>query len=180
MMKRIMLTLTLAAMLAAAAFATTTFTAADGKTTLTANDDGTVTGPNGKACCTMKADGSAYRPDGAFMGKVAGDQVYGKDNDVVATIQADGTIVMTRTLGRIDGTKVYDADGTLLGTLSDTSDQAKQLGLMALRRHHMAARRAAMHEKGGPGKGHGKGHGGRGAWGSPPNDDDEGGPPEGP
>lgn len=166
-----------AALTAAAAMAASTFTSADGKTTVTANDDGSVVGPNDRALGKMDAAGAFYKGNGACMGKIEGNTLYNKDGKEVGTFETDGTIVMRRELGRIDGTNVYAPDGTLIGTLSDTSPQAKNLALMALHRYNGRERREAMGErggKGGPRGGHGRG---RNADAPPPGDDAP--PPEG-
>ncbi|UCH79090.1 MAG: hypothetical protein JSU81_03835 [Candidatus Coatesbacteria bacterium] len=116
-----------------AAFAESTFTSADGDVTIKVEDDGSVVKPQKKASLVFGADGTITR-DGEVVGKFVGDKFYDKDGNVRAEIQADGTVVSRRELGKIVGTNVYDADGELVGTLSDTSDAAKHLALMALRR----------------------------------------------
>ncbi len=114
--------------------AETTFTSADGSKTIAVDAEGNVVSPQGKTVMTFAADGSIYRGDGEYVGKLVGDTFYDKDGNPLVTIEADGTIVVRRELGRIVGTDVYDAKGELIGSLSDTSDTAKQLALMALRR----------------------------------------------
>lgn len=163
--------------LAAAAMAASTFTSADGKTTVTAKDDGSVVGPQGKTICKMDAAGACYKGDGTCVGKLEGDTFTSENGEKVLTFESDGTIVMRREMGRIDGTNVYAPDGTLIGTLSDTSPQAKNLALMALRRYNGRERREAMGERGGKGgpRGHGRGHSFDGpppGDGPPPSEDD--------
>jgi hypothetical protein len=116
-----------------AAFSETTFTSAEGDVTIKVEDDGSVVKPQKKASLLFGADGTITR-DGDVVGKFVGDKYYDKDGNVRAEIEADGTVVSRRELGKIVGTEVYDAKGELVGTLSDTSDAAKHLALMALRR----------------------------------------------
>ena len=140
---------------AGAALAAATFTSADGQVKLTLQDDGAVVTPEGKTILTVGADGSLCRPDGKGGATVKGDTVFNRRGEPRATVEADGTVVIRRELGRIDGTGVYGANGELLGTLSDTSDAARQLGLMAIMRAHHGGRKG--HGPGGPGGGKGRG-----------------------